>query len=211
VTYNTRWNTEVTVNGITKTCGDFNSLLATQEDDSPTCSMAKDEIFSDCCFAGSDTLVAIANQVSTETDAPCSLCQPGQAGISAEVVFNNSPTTCEEVYNFLIDGFTESSTTCKSAQVKLSEDCCKDLDKLSPLEEPAFGVGTASDTATTDTESIEGEGSVTAEPNGKEITPPMEFDSWARRPSGSRGNSSSAKLHAALIVSISIGLFISNW
>ena len=55
VTYNTRWNKEVTVNGITRTCGDFNTLLATQEHESQTCSLAKDEIFEDCCFAGSDT------------------------------------------------------------------------------------------------------------------------------------------------------------
>ena len=74
VTYNTRWNKDVTVNGVTKTCGDFNTLLSTQEDDSQTCSLAKDEIFSECCFAGSDTLVAIANDA--ESDAMCQVRTP---------------------------------------------------------------------------------------------------------------------------------------
>jgi len=210
VTYNTRWNKEVTVNGITKTCGDFNTLLATQENESQTCSMAKDEIFSHCCFAGSDTLVAVANQVSTESDAPCSLCQPTQIGINADIVFNNNPTTCEEVYNFLIDSFQESSTTCKSAQVKLSEDCCREQDKLSPSEQPAFGGGP---TTVSDGESPDREGSVTAEkpapekPAGKEVTPPMEFNSWTRL-NGSKGNSSFAKVCTVIIGAFTIGLFI---
>lgn len=211
VTYNTRWNKDVTVNGVTKTCGDFNTLLATQEDESQTCSMAKDTIFSDCCFAGSDTLVAIANQVSTESDAPCSLCQPGQIGINADVIYNNKPATCEEVYNLLIDSHMESSTTCKSAQVKLSEDCCREQDMLAPSEEPAFGAGSLTAKATDDKPATDGEGSVTAEkekPSGKEITPPMEFDSWSRRPNGSRDNASLAKLCTAIIGVISMGLFI---
>merc|ERR1739842_99665 len=114
--------------------------------------------------------MGIANQEHSESDAPCSLCKPGQVGINADVDFNNSPTTCEEVYNFLIDGFKESSTTCKSAQVKIAEDCCREQDKISPSEQPAFGGGTAT---ATDSEPAAGQGSVTAEkPKGKEITPP---------------------------------------
>jgi len=206
-TYNTRWNKEVSVNGITKTCGDFNSLLATQENESQTCSLAKDAIFNDCCFAGSDTLIAIANQVSTESDAPCSLCQPGQIGINADVNFNNSPSTCEEVYNFLIDSHKESSTTCKSAQVKLSEDCCREEDKLAPSEEAAFGGGYTM--ATGGESTSDGQGSVTAEkPAGKEVTPPMEFDTWSRRPNGAKGNANFAKLCTVIIGALSIGLFI---
>ncbi len=171
-TYNTRWNTQVTVNGMTKTCGDFNTLLATQEKDSQTCVIAKDTIFSDCCFAGSDTLVAIANQMSTETDAPCSLCKPGQVGINAEVTFNDQQRTCLEVYNFLINGYKETSTTCKSAQVWLSEDCCREPGQLSSSEVPAF-MG-----ATDTTEALDGEGSIAKDtkPKGKVITPPMEFE-----------------------------------
>jgi len=184
--YNTRWNKEVTVNGMKKTCGDFNTLLATQEKESQTCSMAKDAIFNECCFAGSDTLVAIANQASTESDAPCNLCQPGQVGISGDIVFNNSPTTCEEVYNFLIDSFKESETTCKSAQVKLAEDCCREQDKLSPSDKPAFGV--EDNEATANDES--GQGSITAEETGEKVTPPLEFDSWTRF-SGAKSTSSS--------------------
>ena len=63
----------------------------------------------DCCFAGSDALVEVANQLSqAETDdAPCGLCKPGQIGLDAEVTFNNKPTTYEEVYNFLISSFKE--------------------------------------------------------------------------------------------------------
>ena len=200
--YNTRWNKEVTVNGMTKTCGDFNSLLATQENDSQTCSMAKDAIFNDCCFAGSDTLVAIANQVSTESDAPCNLCQPGQVGIKGDVIFNNNPTTCEEVYNFLIDSFTESETMCKSAQVKLSEDCCREQDLLSPSDKPAFGGDGTSVDGTSD-----GQGSVTAEkPSGEKVTPPMEFDSWTRW--GGAGCTRLATLSSFIIGALSFGLFM---
>lgn len=209
VTYNTRWNTGVTVNGITKTCGDFNTLLATQEDVSQTCAMAKDEIFDECCFAGSDTLVAIANQASTESDAPdapCSLCPPGQIGLSADIIFNNSPTTCEEVYNFLTDSYQESSTTCKSAQVKLSVDCCREKGKLSSTEQPAFG----GDTATaSDAKPSAGEGSVTAEkpapekPAGEKVVPPMEFESWTRR-SESKCNSIIVSLCTVIFSTISI-------
>jgi len=210
VTYNTRWNKDVTVNGITKSCGDFNTLLATQEDESQTCSMAKDEIYDDCCFAGSDTLVAIGNQASTDSDAPCSLCQPGQIGVSGDIVFNNNPTTCEEVYNFLIDSFQESSTTCKSAQVNLSEDCCRERGKLSPSDVPAFG---GDSTADSDGESNAGQGSITAEkaadelPAGK-VTPPteFEFDTWTRL-NGSRGGSSFARLCSTIIGVFTIGLF----
>merc|ERR1712194_497084 len=213
VTYNTRWNTDVTVNGITKTCGDFNTLLATQEDVSQTCYMAKDEIFNECCFAGSDTLVAIANQASTESDAAdakCSLCPPGQIGISAAIMFNNSPTTCEEVYNFLTDSYQESSTTCKSAQVKLLVDCCREKGKLSPLEQPAFG----GDTVTaSDAKTLGGEGSVTAEktapekPAGEKVVPPMEFESWTRR-SESKRNSIIVSLCTVIFSTISIILIL---
>merc|ERR1712029_404910 len=85
--------------------------------------------------------------------------KPGQVGLNANVDFNNSPTTCEQVYNFLVDGYKESSTTCKSAQVRLAEDCCRDQDKLSPSEEPAFGEGVSNDG--TEGPSV-GQGSVTA-------------------------------------------------
>ena len=198
--YNTRWNKEVTVNGMTKTCGDFNSLLATQENDSQTCSMAKETIFHDCCFAGSDTLVAIANQLSTENDAPCNLCQPGQVGINGDVVFNNNPTTCEEVYNFLIDSFTESETTCKSAQVKLSEDCCREQDQLSPSDKPAFGGDGLDGTS-------DGQGSVTAEkPSGEKVTPPMEFDGWTRW--GGAGSARLATMSSFIVGALSFGLFM---
>jgi hypothetical protein len=205
VTYNTRWNTEVTVNGITKTCGDFTTLLATQENDGETCSKAKSEIFSDCCFAGSDTLIAAANQASTEDDASCSLCQPGQVGIKASVIFNNSPKSCEEVYTFLIDRFTGISTTCKAAQAIYSEDCCREQGKLSPSEQPAFG----EEVTATDGESSDGEGSVTEQPKGKEITPPMEFDhTWTVGMNGSEAYASLAGLCTAVISALSIGLFM---
>ena len=208
VTYNTRWNNEVTVNGVTKTCGDFNTLLATQEEDSQTCSMAKDEIFGDCCFAGSDTLVAIANQDTAESDASCSLCQPGQLGINGNVDFNNESATCEGVYNFLIEGYKQSSTTCKSAQVKLAEDCCRDPEKLASDEEVIFG---GEPTTATDNEPSVGQGSITAEEtNGDKINPPMEFDTWSRRPSGSRSNAV-AKLCTAIIGGCSFALFMMSY
>jgi len=207
-TYNTRWNKEVVVNGITKSCGDFNSLLATQEKDSETCSLAKDAIFTQCCFAGSDTLIAIANQASTESDALCSLCQPGQIGISADVIYNNSPSTCLEVYNFLKVSQKESSTTCKSAQVKLSEDCCRESGMLGPSEELAFGEDVTTDSGATS----DGQGAVTAEKTeGKVVTPPMEFDTWSRRPSGAKESANAATLYSFIIGAISIGLFFSSY
>jgi hypothetical protein len=203
-TYNTRWNTEVTVNGMTKTCGDFNTLLATQESDSSTCTLAKEAIFSECCFAGSDALVAAANELSAETDAPCSLCKPEQIGIDAEVVFNNSPTTCEEVYNFLIGGFQEISSTCKSAQVKFSLDCCRDQGNLSPSEIPAFGTN-----LNTTEIGADAEGSITAEgPKGEKIVPPLEFETWTRKPSGVIGSASLGNLCIVIVVVFAIDLYL---
>ena len=203
-TYNTRWNTEVTVNGMTKTCGDFNTLLATQESDSSTCTLAKEAIFSECCFAGSDALVAAANELSAETDAPCSLCKPEQIGIDAEVVFNNSPTTCEEVYNFLIGGFQEISSTCKSAQVKFSLDCCRDQGNLSPSEIPAFGTN-----LNTTEIGADAEGSITAEgPIGEKIVPPLEFETWTRKPSGVIGSASLGNLCIVIVVVFAIDLYL---
>ena len=141
--------------------------------------------------------LAIANQASTESDAPCNLCQPGQVGISGNIVFNNSPTTCEEVYNFLIDSFKESETTCKSAQVKLAEDCCREQDKLSPSDKPAFGVEDNEATAIDES----GQGSITAEKTGEKVTPPLEFDSWTRF-SGARRSSTSSSLMYFVVVTI---------
>eukprot|EP00956_Cyclotella_meneghiniana_P045342 scaffold363749_cov156-Cyclotella_meneghiniana.AAC.1 len=74
---------EVKVGGVTRTCGDFNTLLSTQEADSLTCTKAREEIFDACCFAGSDKLVAESptNTVSTDADGEeafdpnaCQLC-----------------------------------------------------------------------------------------------------------------------------------------
>jgi hypothetical protein len=193
---------EVTVNGTAKTCGDFNTLLATQESESDTCTLAKEAIFNDCCFSGSDALVAVANELSAESDALCSLCKPGQIGIDAEVVFNNYLTMCEEVYNFLIGGFQEISTTCKSAQVKLSIDCCRDQGSLSPSKKPAFGISA-------NTTGIDGKVSITAEgPEGEKIVPPLEFETWTRKPSGANGNASLGKLCTAIIVVFAINLFL---
>lgn len=194
-TYNTRWNTEVTVNGMTKTCGEYNSLLATQESDSTTCSMATLAIFNDCCFAGSDSLVEVANQLSQAEadDVPCSLCKPGQIGLDAEIVFNNKPTTCEEVHTFLISGFQDISTTCKSAQAALIGDCCREPGDLLPSDKPAFGANS--------TVGVDGEGSVMAEgPSGEKIIPPMEFETWSRKPINASGNTSLGKICTALAV-----------
>mgnify|MGYP000913055947 CR=1 FL=1 len=146
-------------------------------------------------LAGSDTLVAVANQLSTDSDAPCSLCKPVQISINAEVVFNNNPTTCEEVRDFLIDGFQESSTTCKSAQVKLSLDCCRDQDDLS--------------SSSANTTGIDGEGSITAEgPSGEKIVPPLEFETWTRKPSGANSNARLGKLCTAIIFVFAIDLLL---
>jgi predicted 3-demethylubiquinone-9 3-methyltransferase (glyoxalase superfamily) len=204
-TYNTRWNTEVTVNGMTKTCGEYNSLLATQENDSTTCSMAKEAIFNDCCFAGSDSLVEVANQLSQAEadDVPCSLCKAGQIGLDAEIVFNNKATTCEEVHTFLISGFQDISTTCKSAQAALIGDCCREPGDLLPSDKPAFGANS--------TVGVDGEGSVMAEgPSGEKIIPPMEFETWSRKPINASGNASLGKVCTAALAVLAFVLCMFN-
>jgi hypothetical protein len=159
VTYNTRWNKETEVNGLKMTCGDFNSLLATKEEESATCSSAKLEIFDDCCFAGSDQLVAIADEASQTSDAPCSLCTEGQAFVDADVIFNGKPSTCKEVHSFLTESFKDGSATCSSAQNSLKDACC---------------VEKGSTAATADLESD----FTAASPTGQTIQPPTVFEGW---------------------------------
>jgi hypothetical protein len=137
------------------------------------------------------------------------LCKPGQVGINAEVTFNDQQRTCLEVYNFLINGYKEISTTCKSAQVWLSEDCCREPGQLSPSEVPAFmGANNA-------TEALDGEGSITAEdakPKGKEITPPLEFefDTWMRKPNGSDVHASLSMLCTLAIGFVAYGIYCNS-
>ena len=75
---NPRWNNEVDVKWNNQKIWRFQlTLLASQENERVRIVFhgTKDAIVSGCCFAGSDMLVAmIANQVSTESDAPCSVC-----------------------------------------------------------------------------------------------------------------------------------------
>jgi len=87
VTYNTRWIEEVTVGGVTKTCGDFNTLLSTQEADSQTCTSAREEIFDACCFAGSEQLVA----TSTSDNIPVAT-----DGVSSDAIDPNACQLCPE-------------------------------------------------------------------------------------------------------------------
>ena len=121
---NTRRNKEVTVNGMTKTCGVFNTLLSTQESNSLTCSMAKDEIFNECCFC--THVAASALVASSDTGIPCNVCKPGQSRINADIVFNGNNDKCADVYTFLVDEFKEGSDTFVSAQTSLSDKCCQD-------------------------------------------------------------------------------------
>ena len=199
VTYNTRWNKETEVNGLIRTCGDFNTLLATKEEDSSTCSTTKLEIFDDCCFAGSDQLVAIANEASQTSDAPCSLCQEEQMGIDAEVVFNGNPSSCKEVESFLTETLKDGSTTCSSAQNSLSKACC--IEKGTTSMEQG---NTSTVTTTTDLESDVTE----ASPTGKVIQPPTTFDFQGWSTIGLNGsNARSAISWNGLVTAFSIGLF----
>lgn len=136
-TYNTRWNLDVTVDGLTRTCGDFNTLMSTQESDSTTCAMVKGEIFNQCCFAGSETLLSASLEESSSNDSPCNLCEQGQFGVDAPVTFNDSETSCAEVYNFLVSAYKEGADTCSSTKRNLSGSCCRDA--LAPGESAAFG------------------------------------------------------------------------
>jgi hypothetical protein len=178
---------------VTKTCGDFNTLLSTQEADSQTCFSAKDAIFDACCFAGSDQLLATSktNAISISSDSvasntidpnACQLCPDGDVGIDADISFNGNPTTCVKVYTFLREGFSKVSESCTSAQSQLAELCCRHPSELKPGEYAAFG-----QTAT--------EGSEPASvPSGKTITPPTDFSSlnaWTIK-SGSRARLSNA-------------------
>lgn len=176
MTYNTRWMEEVKVGGVTRTCGDFNTLLSTQEADSLTCSTAREEIFDACCFAGSDKLVAESptNTVAS-TDAEgdeafdpnaCQLCPVDMVGIDAFINFNGNPTTCVDVYNFLNKQFNKVSDSCTSAQSQLADSCCRDPSELQPGESAAFG-------------QMNTDGSEPASsPSGKTITPPTDFSGF---------------------------------
>jgi hypothetical protein len=201
VTYNTRWIEEVTVGGVTKTCGDFNTLLSTQEADSQTCTSAREEIFDACCFAGSEQLVATSTSdnipvatdgVSSDAIDPnaCQLCPEGQVGIEADVNFNGNPTTCVEVYTFLSKEFTKVSDSCTSAQSQLADLCCREPSELQPGESAAFGdMLTVPD----------------AEP-GKTITPPSDFsglNAWTIK-SSARGRSGSAFLCASIVGAVAL-------
>jgi biotin carboxyl carrier protein len=180
VTYNTRWMEEVKVGGVTKTCGDFNTLLSTQEADSLTCTSAREAIFDACCFAGSEELVAESKPetVAISTDEAgadefdtnaCQLCPVGKVGIEADVNFDGNPTTCVEVYNFLYKQFNKVSESCTSAQSQLADSCCVDPSELQPGQSAAFG-----EMNTDGSEPV-------STPSGNVITPPTDFDglnSW---------------------------------
>ncbi len=189
VTYNTRWNKETEVNGLKMTCGDFNSLLATKEEDSTTCSSAKLEIFDDCCFAGSDQLVAIASEASQTSDASCSLCKEEQVIVDADVIFNGKPSTCTEVHSFLAESFKDGSATCSSAQNSLTKACC--LEKESTA-------------ATADLESD----FMAASPTGKTIQPPTVFEGWTIK--GLNGCEALSISTFFWTTALSIGLFLFN-
>lgn len=92
--------------------------------------------------------------------------------------------------------------------MKLSEDCCREPGQLAPSEEPAFGEGSA--TATDSAPStLNEQGSVTAEqPKGNEITPPVEFGGWTRRPNGGEVNASFSKLCTAIVGAFSVVILI---
>jgi biotin carboxyl carrier protein len=187
VTYNTRWMEEVKVGGVTKTCGDFNTLLSTQEADSLTCTSAREEIFDACCFAGSEKLVAESPSAVVATDEAkeeafdpnaCQLCPVDKVGIYGDVKFNGNPTTCLEVYNFLHKEFNKVSESCTSAQSQLAVLCCVYPSDLPPGENAAFGGMNADGSAPVST------------PSGNVITPPTDFDglnSWTiMNPSSAR-------------------------
>lgn len=197
-TYNTRWNLDVTVDGLTRTCGDFNTLLSTQEKGSPTCSMAKDEIFNQCCFAGSDALLASALEATSQTDSACNLCEAGQIGINAPVNFNDSETSCAEVYNFLVTAYKDGSSTCSATKADLSSSCCRDT--LAPGESAAFGTFG-------DIDIPEGKAAdVPAEYSAPRITPPkIDLDWNVER--GSMGSAKSSGLLASVVGFLSFSLF----
>jgi len=195
VTYNTRWNKETTVNGITKTCGDFNTLLSTQEEDSTTCSVAKLAIFSDCCFAGSDELVALSNEASQTSDAACSLCQEEQVVIDVDVMFNGKPSTCNKVHTFLTQSFKDGSATCSSAQTSLSSACC--LEK---------GENTTADLGSDFT------ATGFASPTGQAIQPPDSFEGWTvQNWNGCEAILSKTFFWKGFATAVSLGLLLFNF
>lgn len=201
VTYNTRWNTEVTVNGVSKTCGDFNTLLSTQEGDSTTCSTAKEQIFDACCFAGSDAIVTAANQAVTSSDAlssgeKCNLCQPGQVGINADITFNGNPTKCIDVYNFLVSEVPGESPICDKSVEDHAASCCREPGALKEGEAAAFGTFDTLTGKEEETESV---------PDGPKITPPVDFQGWTTVRSGS----TSTRQRSVFIITalVSVGIF----
>jgi hypothetical protein len=192
---------EVSVGSVTKTCGDFNTLLSTQEADSLTCTSAREEIFDACCFAGSEELVAESKPVIVATDGDkepfdpnaCQLCPVDKVGIDANINFNGNPTTCVEVYNFLYKQFNKVSESCTSAQSQLADSCCRNPDQLKPGESAAFG-----QMDTTGAQPV-------SSPSGNTITPPTDFsfDSWTiMNPNSARGLASVSTFCTLAVVAV---------
>ena len=96
---------------MTKMCGVFNTLLSTQESDSLTCSMAKDEIFNDCCFAGSDMLLLLLMQPYLKPIFPAMTVTQGRLELM-QSAFNDNHDEYADIYKFLVDAFKKGSDTC---------------------------------------------------------------------------------------------------
>jgi len=160
--------------------------------------MAKDEIFNQCCFAGSDALLASALEATSQTDSACNLCEAGQIGINAPVNFNDSETSCAEVYNFLVTAYKDGSSTCSATKADLSSSCCRDT--LAPGESAAFGTFG-------DIDIPEGKAAdVPAEYSAPRITPPkIDLDWNVER--GSMGSAKSSGLLASVVGFLSFSLF----
>lgn len=70
----------------------------------------------------------VAPTLSPTEDFGCNLCQPGQYGVDAELMFNGEASTCMDVYNWFLKNYHQGSGSCKEGQSQLSELCCRDGD-----------------------------------------------------------------------------------
>ena len=71
----------------------------------------------------------------------CNLCEPGQYGVNADVIFNGEVSSCMEIYNWFLKNWRQGSGGCREAQDALSDVCCRDgVPVTMPTNEPIVSV-----------------------------------------------------------------------
>jgi len=109
----------------------------------------------------------VAPTLSPTEDFGCNLCEPGQAGVDAELMFNGEPSTCMEVYNWFLTTYHQGSGPCQEGQTQLNELCCRDVDGEAQDVSATENEQSIAPTMATETEST----LAPITPNGPTLTP----------------------------------------